>query len=258
MVDDSGKQRVTDDELHEFFMSSQRRLSELEKSEASVNTSIESLAGQVRRLAETTEIRMGQLSDKIDQSVERNRITWPLIFACITTIVSVLGVVGVIGRMAITPVTEHLVQLRADSKSDRHEFLDHIQEQGHTGMQIRVKALESTVDSLADKGEERFRFLDESLQREMRLLDDAVEASIKGLDVALQREMADGDEKIKIISDTLKSRVLNLEQWQTEHDQRVVGINAAQWERLKALERQVFGKPLSVGFGEVLGSGSEF
>ncbi len=35
--------------------------------------------------------------------------------------------------------------------------------------------------------------------------------------------------------------------WMEKHDLRVVGLNAAQWERIKALERKVYGKTVSIG-----------
>ncbi len=35
--------------------------------------------------------------------------------------------------------------------------------------------------------------------------------------------------------------------WMERHDLRVVALNAAQWERIKALERGVYGKPVRNG-----------
>lgn len=34
------------------------------------------------------------------------------------------------------------------------------------------------------------------------------------------------------------------DRWQATHDQREIGRDAAQWERIRGLERQVFGEPL--------------
>lgn len=62
---------------------------------------------------------------------------------------------------------------------------------------------------------------------------------------------------------TLATRLLQLEKdrdtsklRQNDHDLRVRGINAAQWERIKALERDVYGKSMSVSIGEAPGAES--
>jgi len=36
------------------------------------------------------------------------------------------------------------------------------------------------------------------------------------------------------------------ESWEKDHDKRVVGLNAAQWERIRAIERKVFGQPVDL------------
>jgi len=38
--------------------------------------------------------------------------------------------------------------------------------------------------------------------------------------------------------------------WMERHDLRVVALNAAQWERIKALERSVYGNPVRNGSGQ--------
>lgn len=52
-----------------------------------------------------------------------------------------------------------------------------------------------------------------------------------------------------------KSEILNDEinlvrKWQREHNQRVVGLNAAQWERIKGLERKVFSEKMNKAVGD--------
>jgi len=45
----------------------------------------------------------------------------------------------------------------------------------------------------------------------------------------------------------LDASVKLVRQWMETHDLRVVGLNAAQWERIKALERNVYGQAVRIG-----------
>lgn len=45
--------------------------------------------------------------------------------------------------------------------------------------------------------------------------------------------------------------------WRADHDLRVRGLNAAQWERIKALEREVYGKSVIIITGEAEGAASD-
>jgi len=45
--------------------------------------------------------------------------------------------------------------------------------------------------------------------------------------------------------------------WIGEHDIRIAGTDSSQWERIKALERIIYGKPRGVPFGEGQGAKSE-
>lgn len=52
-----------------------------------------------------------------------------------------------------------------------------------------------------------------------------------------------------------RRRLAVIEGWITEHDLRVVGLNAAQWERIRALERNTYGEPPpSVEYNKPVGS----
>jgi len=50
-------------------------------------------------------------------------------------------------------------------------------------------------------------------------------------------------------------RMDKAERWEEAHDLRVRGLNSAQWERIKFLERTVYGKPAPVVSGEAPGAG---
>ena len=45
----------------------------------------------------------------------------------------------------------------------------------------------------------------------------------------------------------LDSTLALVRTWMEKHDLRVVGLNAAQWERIKALERNVYGQAVRIG-----------
>ena len=65
--------------------------------------------------------------------------------------------------------------------------------------------------------------------------------AIVGLDVSLQREMRLLNQSQNVEVGELARRIAVTEGWTVDHDKRVLGLNAAQWERIKALERKVFG-----------------
>lgn len=53
----------------------------------------------------------------------------------------------------------------------------------------------------------------------------------------------------------MEAEIISQRAWQQEHDIRVVGLNAAQWERIKANERAIYGRSNPVEFGKAIGSG---
>jgi hypothetical protein len=60
----------------------------------------------------------------------------------------------------------------------------------------------------------------------------------------------DGDRKLNELQFTLlREDVKGIEVWMDIHDARVREFDAAQWERIKALERNVYGQPQSVVIG---------
>ena len=62
---------------------------------------------------------------------------------------------------------------------------------------------------------------------------------IAALNVRADMAIARGDDMRQLS----ERAIATLQEWQSAHDLRVVGINAAQWERIHAIERQVFGAP---------------
>jgi len=53
----------------------------------------------------------------------------------------------------------------------------------------------------------------------------------------------------------MEAEIISQRAWQQDHDIRVVGLNAAQWERIKANERAIYGASSPVEFGKAVGSG---
>lgn len=70
-----------------------------------------------------------------------------------------------------------------------------------------------------------------------------VETQFKGL-----REI------MNIRFELLAQRVRDGEMWQADHDLRVRGLNSAQWERIRALERELYGAAGDPGEGAAPGS----
>ncbi len=107
-----------------------------------------------------------------------------------------------------------------------------IEQAYHTGQQ----------DAKLEDAQKVTKELDITLQREMRLLDERADEKVRGMDERLQMEMRLLGEADKVRLDQMVATIVRILTWQDQHDKRVVGLNAAQWESIRSLERQVFGK----------------
>lgn len=147
-----------------------------EEKVAGLERDISNIYGALDRITNSVE---GLLA-KFEEASRRGQITWPLIFAFVTTMVAVLSVGGIVVNQRITPIErvalENSVALREQlAESVRHEErIAFLRERG------------------VERGEEvarRLNELDTTIQREMRLLDETGAARVDGMDTVLQREM---------------------------------------------------------------------
>jgi hypothetical protein len=118
---------------------------------------------------------------------------------------------------------------------------------------VGLLAVIAGVYSMVEPMGQRIDFLERELERSRTQL--AAHAAITG-HVAMVQRHAEAGERFKEVEtqfsglrevvgvrlDRLDKDRDTFAKWQNEHDLRVVGLNAAQWERIKALEREVYGK----------------
>ncbi len=72
-----------------------------------------------------------------------------------------------------------------------------------------------------------------------------IDRMLIAMEVDNARERSDAEARAGLIIDSKRheERLKLVETWQPQHDLRVRGLNSAQWERIRALERNVFGAP---------------
>ncbi len=95
-------------------------------------------------------------------------------------------------------------------------------------------------------------------------LDDIREREDKGELAGMQEKFKKIETQFDGLQRLLDQRLSQLEkdsdrnqEWKSDHDLRVRGLNAAQWERIRALERRVYGTPLPISIGAGAGSDIE-
>jgi hypothetical protein len=112
-----------------------------------------------------------------------------------------------------------------------------------------VAAFVATLISLSQPMSQRIDFLEHTIQKlEAKMdADDVREQHDQGNFASLQEKFSSVEtefiglrEVMMIQMSELQRRVQTVETWQPKHDLRVRGLNSAQWERIKALERDVY------------------
>ncbi len=112
-------------------------------------------------------------------------------------------------------------------------------------MIVGLFAVIAGVYAMMEPMGQRIDFLSTELKTAMSRLDNIADleredhAKIMTFDVRLSRLEKDTD---------------NSQAWMNNHDLRVRGLNSAQWERIKSLEREVYGYPMPVAIGEASGA----
>ena len=187
----------------------------LESRVSSLETAVSNLAGEVGSIHRI-------LEEMRSQQLTAQKTQWGPILSSLGLIITVVGLFLASYGQNQNRIESSLVKLT-------DTFIDHAQTDGHPAMIQRVTAVEHA-----------HQHLDQVLQREMRLLDADSKTQIAELDRRLQQEMRLLNDSIKVRVETLDRSVTGLQEWQTSHDQRVVGTNADQSARIKALEEWVF------------------
>lgn len=202
------------------------RLATVESEVTRLHSDIRKVGHDVRQLATV-------VSDGFKSMSNAGRTDWKVIFGGFAVGFTLLGMIfSVIGAGYLRDLT------RVENNTKLHQVELVSSGKAVSGHDIRISGLESQIT-----------LLDTVLQREMRLLDRAGDEKIKGLDTRLQQEMRLIIASLKVELAEIKRRISVSEGWRDNHDKRVVGLNAAQWERIRALERKVFGQPGMVKFG---------
>lgn len=178
------------------------------------------LVNAVKALADETHKQQEQIHttlNAIRQDIgSRSRTNWSTLASWSSVIVLVISTVG---ALAIYPLRHQVFE--TEDRLRQHEMTG-----GHPTALEKVSNLERRYDDADKRHTQKLEQLDLALQREMRDLDAKGQIQIDQLDDRIQREM------LTVNAD----------------------VNASQWERLRALERVVFGKPSDVEFGSTKGS----
>ena len=177
---------------------------------------VEGLSADVDRIARS----VGELTRTVSN---RQQTPWATMAAWAAVIISVMALAG-------SGYVRDMGRQEQKLMSVGVSIQEHFQGKGHAQTIAGVK-----------NNKEGIRNLDTSLQREMRLLDDRQVGSVASLDARLQTEMRLLNQSQNVEVGELARRIAVTEGWTVDHDKRVIGLNAAQWERIKALERKVFG-----------------
>jgi hypothetical protein len=173
------------------------------------------------------------LANKITNDSKTN---WGALAGWASAIVVFMSIVG---SLAINPLQVALNKAQQSIEEHTNMF-------AHPAIKEQVVALQNNYAET----KEALKLQDDALQREMRDLISGVhkemEAKIASLDKTLQMEMRLINEKISDRATRNKESISKLFDWQTDHDRRVVGLNAAQTERIKNLEQAVFKKEIKI------------
>lgn len=99
------------------------RVTKLEEDVSHISDGLDSLRGE-------TQAGFRDLFKAIRDQNERSRITWPLIFTAVGTLIGVLGLVGIIGSMSLRPLQMEIDNIKAgvahSSTALKHDIADHV------------------------------------------------------------------------------------------------------------------------------------
>lgn len=211
----------------------------IEQRLAATETDVRHLAETVETLARGINHLRDDVMRKLEDYSSKGAITWPVIFTAIGTLLACMTIAGMVHAMSLQPLAEGIA--RNSIAQLRHESLE-----GHPESIRDTAVLRNDVDRIDNELET----LDTTLQREMRLLDDTGQSRIDHLDTLLQREMRLLLDSRAVEAQAMKERVSTIEQWVADHDKHTLGLNAAQWERIRALERAEYGDAQPISHGE--------
>lgn len=173
-----------------------RRLGHLESEVAGIGTKVDSLEKGLERVVSAVE----GLSQQVGSA---GRTDWKTIFAGAAILMS-------IGTLALAPMYKRMDEQKYSTRKQWDIIRNHVAEEGHAPMRIRVGSVEDDV-----------KHLDEILQREMRILYDAVKKDIEHVHSTLQREMDLKDKAVLAGLKALIARVTKIENEQARRTSRV-------------------------------------
>lgn len=163
--------------------------------------------------------------------------SWAGVIVVIVTLGGTLGGAILHFHNAAMQTTQAFIAVQTERmKALEHRLVEvesHAKEEGHPGKIIAmVEKIQKEIDFIADelkshKGSSGHPAVIRDIAK--------ISESLSSLSIKLEIQIGD-----------LKRRLEGTEKWEEDHDRRVVGTNAAQWERIKALERAVFGDKNSV------------
>ena len=211
--------RAKDDEIGSILS----RMSSLETGYEGLSRDVHNIAKSLEGFASETRTAIKDLASRISDS---HKTPWGVLASWAAV---VLSFVSVIGGLVAYGINGRIDNLARGNRELTKDFIAHTSN-GHP----------RNVVAATVRNKERIEQLDTVLQREMRLLDQEGAAKLADLDKRLQLEMRLLQQIRDAKLDAILKRLDKAELWMVDHDKRVVGLNAAQWERIKALERVVY------------------
>lgn len=169
----------------------------------------------MQTLSKRMNLGFDNINSKLDNMgiarAEGSRTPWGVIISAISVIMTIMV-------LALTPLIYMGKMNHADNEGVATLLRDHELKIGHPAV---VSKAEANSDAIMQ--------MDINLQREMRDRDEIMGTRLHELEKNFNLQVSANKE---IIIRGIK--------WRDEHDKRVVGLNATQTERIRALERKAF------------------
>lgn len=229
------------------------RVAALEAGMDNLTHSLDRLASDVQRSVDSLSEDIRRISGHVSA---RSGTNWGVLG---TWFAAAIALVAALGTLALMPLRQDQADLAAMFR--QHELMH-----GHPAADLALTELKrdytetkAEIIRKADETARDLKSLDTGLQREMRDLDTGqraeMAAKVKSLDERLQTEFGLIVKRFEQAEINNASQLKRVFDWIDDHDKRVLGVNAAQWERIRALERQAYGRPApAVSYGS---SGSQ-
>lgn len=195
------------------------RVGKVEQEQARQSASISSLTDNVTNLLKAVNDQGIEMRRGFARMTTDSKTAWPPLLTAGGLIIIIIGSIGTLA-------------LNSNNQSSQLRHDD--QEGGIDRVVLSAVKLNEKLDRESDRSESARKDQDMHLQREMRDLDKQAVQSLEALKERLLREIELIDNSRGTELTEIRRRISTIESWTKEHDNRVVGLNAAQWGSINA------------------------